>query len=71
MKKSYSLLLFLICCWTVNELQAQTKFSPPATPAIPVTDTLHGMQLTDNYRWLEEKTDQKVIYWICSATINF
>lgn len=41
----------------------QVKFAPPATPAIPVTDTLHGVILTDNYRWLEEKTDPKVIGW--------
>ena len=42
---------------------AQTKFSPPSTSAIPVRDTLHGVVLTDNYRWLEEKEDSKVIEW--------
>ena len=42
---------------------AQTKFSPPPTPAIPVRDTLHGIVLTDNYRWLEDKEDPKVIEW--------
>jgi prolyl oligopeptidase len=36
---------------------------PPPTPANPVTDTLHGVLLTDQYRWLEEKTDPKVIEW--------
>ena len=42
---------------------AQTKFAPPSTPALPVIDTLHGMLLTDDYRWLENKEDPKVIEW--------
>ena len=41
----------------------QVKFNPPATPAIPVTDTLHGMYLTDNYRWLEDKDNESVKTW--------
>ncbi|MFN8256356.1 MAG: prolyl oligopeptidase family serine peptidase [Bacteroidales bacterium] len=42
---------------------SQTKFAPPATQSVPVVDTLHGMLLQDNYRWLEDKSDQKVIDW--------
>ncbi len=42
---------------------AQSKFSPPKAPAIPVVDTLHGVMLTDYYRWLENKEDAKVIEW--------
>ena len=30
-----------------------TDMKPPATRIAPVTDTLHGQALTDNYRWLE------------------
>ena len=26
-------------------------------------DTLHGMLITDDYRWLEDKTDPEVIEW--------
>jgi prolyl oligopeptidase len=44
-------------------LSAQSKFSPPATPAIPVVDTLHGVLLTDDYRWLEDKKDPNVLDW--------
>jgi prolyl oligopeptidase len=29
---------------------------PPATPQRPVTETLHGQQITDPYRWLEGDT---------------
>ena len=57
----YGLCLFFITC--LAELSAQPKFEPPATPAIPVTDTLHGVLLTDDYRWLEDKSDEKVIEW--------
>jgi len=42
---------------------AQVKFVPPETKKIPVVDDLHGFKLTDNYQWLEDKTDQKVIDW--------
>ena len=42
---------------------AQVKFQPPATPARPVVENLHGVAITDNYRWLEDKTDPEVIEW--------
>lgn len=54
---AFSLMLF---CLTAP---AQTRYNAPATPAIPVMDTLHGVILTDEYRWLEDKTDPKVIEW--------
>jgi prolyl oligopeptidase len=44
-------------------LPAQKIFFPPSTPAFPVTDTLHGTLITDEYRWLENKTDPAVINW--------
>lgn len=37
--------------------------NPPATPARPVVDTLHGMSLTDPYRWLEDNKNEEVIKW--------
>src|SRR5258706_12249233 len=58
--KRFIYLLLGACFFHAN---AQVKFQPPATPAIPVVDTLHGVLLTDDYRWLEDKTDAKVIDW--------
>src|SRR5690348_770356 len=56
---------FLPVCFNLIYITtvAQVKFTPPPTSAIPVRDTLHGVILTDNYRWLEDKTDPKVIEW--------
>ena len=42
---------------------AQVVFNPPPTEKKSVVDTLHGFLLTDNYRWLEDKTDPKVVEW--------
>jgi len=60
MKKNVLLTLFLLLPFFGF---AQVKFSPPSTQIIPVVDTLHGMLLQDNFRWLEDKSDQRVIDW--------
>jgi len=48
---------------TSQTVMAQVDFAPPKTEKIPVVDDLHGYKLTDNYQWLEDKTNQKVIDW--------
>jgi len=55
--------LFLIALWLPFMGFAQGTYHPPLTDKKPVVDTLHGFLLTDNYRWLEDKTDPKVIAW--------
>ena len=42
---------------------AQFHYNPPATKAIPHKDTVHGFQMTDNYRWLEDKSNPDVKKW--------
>jgi prolyl oligopeptidase len=37
--------------------------APPETPRRPVTETLHGREVTDPYRWLEEDTEE-VTAWV-------
>jgi prolyl oligopeptidase len=37
--------------------------APPETPKKPVTDTYHGVTVTDDYRWLEDANDKTVQKW--------
>lgn len=56
----------------LHPLMAQ--FIHPHTDANPVEDTMHGMILTDNYQWLEDKTDPNVVAWTKAqheATVNY
>jgi prolyl oligopeptidase len=38
--------------------------TPPPTAAHPVTDTLHGTAITDNYRWLEDQNSPETRAWL-------
>lgn len=60
MKKIAIAFSLVVICFAAS---AQVKFNPPATTKIPVVDTLHGVILTDNYSWLEDKNDPRVIEW--------
>jgi len=55
-------IIALICALPVSAM-CQLNFHPPSTEKKPVTDSLHGYYLTDEYRWLEDKTDPRVIEW--------
>lgn len=44
-------------------LTATAFAAPPATPTKPVTDILHGVTVTDAYRWLEDWNDPAVKAW--------
>jgi prolyl oligopeptidase len=37
---------------------------PPPSPAHPVTDTLHGVAITDPYRWLEDQNSPETRAWL-------
>jgi prolyl oligopeptidase len=37
--------------------------APPETPKKPVTDTYHGVQVVDDYRWLEDAASKDVQKW--------
>src|SRR5215471_4693660 len=36
---------------------------PPVTPKRPVTDTYHGVHVSDDYRWLEDFSNPEVKAW--------
>jgi prolyl oligopeptidase len=37
---------------------------PPPTPVHPVTDALHGVAITDPYRWLEDQNSPETRAWL-------
>jgi prolyl oligopeptidase len=38
--------------------------APPPTPVEPVTEILHGVQITDPYRWLEDQNSARTREWL-------
>jgi len=42
--------------------------SPPLTPVDPVVEVLHGVAITDPYRWLEEQNSPETRQWIDAQT---
>jgi prolyl oligopeptidase len=41
---------------------------PPYTPVEPVTEILHGVAVTDPYRWLEDQESPRTRAWIAAQT---
>jgi len=42
--------------------------APPPTPVEPVTETLHGIEIADPYRWLEDQNSPRTRAWIEEQT---
>ncbi len=42
--------------------------APPPTQSEPVTETLHGIEITDPYRWLEDQNSPRTRAWIEEQT---
>src|SRR2546423_9389131 len=63
MRKSISLVLlaFVAACATTTNTHVP---APPSTEAKPVTETLHGVTITDPYRWLEDQQSPETRAWI-------
>jgi prolyl oligopeptidase len=58
----WCLCLALAGCSSQNRV-ARTSARPPETRAAPVTESVHGASVVDNYRWLEGDTPE-VAAWI-------
>lgn len=72
MKKG--LLFIPIFLMQITPSEAQSRFHPPSTKKVPVTEALHGSRLTDSYQWLEDKTQEEVKAWTNAqhqATLEF
>src|SRR6266496_6694263 len=62
MRKHFLLVLlgFVVACATATRHLPP----PPVTEAKPVTETLHGVAITDPYRWLEDQQSPETRAWI-------
>jgi len=38
--------------------------SPPPTPIEPITEVLHGIEIMDSYRWLEDQNSSRTRKWL-------
>src|SRR6266446_1074775 len=45
-----------------------TAYPPPLTPTDPVTEVLHGVSITDPYRWLEDQNSPRTRMWLEEQT---
>ena len=54
---------FLVAFAFSPALIGAQALNPPATPSRPVVDAVHGLTLTDPYRWLEDNKNEEVIKW--------
>ncbi|UCE27496.1 MAG: hypothetical protein JSW52_01720, partial [Candidatus Coatesbacteria bacterium] len=41
----------------------EERIEYPETPKVPVTETIHGVDVVDDYRWLEDGDDPEVLEW--------
>jgi prolyl oligopeptidase len=46
----------------------ELTLTPPLSPAEPVTEILHGVPITDPYRWLEDQNSPRTRGWIEQQT---
>ncbi len=59
-----AVVLSLVACSYAPKPQTEIKaYLYPATKEVPVVDTYHGVEITDNYRWLEDASSQEVQDW--------
>lgn len=58
----YPVAMLITSLTTVIVAASMTTPTPPKTEIKPVTETLHGVAITDNYRWLEgDNSDPKTM----------
>ena len=58
------LLAVVLACAALAGAADGPAAKPPATPVHPVTDTIHGVAITDPYRWLKDQNSPETRAWI-------
>src|SRR5579872_831683 len=64
-------LLFCVCLFAAavyaandGESSSPVASGPPKAEKRPLTETMHGVEITDNYRWLEDATSPETKKWV-------
>ena len=57
------ILRHLCFLFIVSQANTSTSAQPPQTRLSPTTDSYHGIDVQDNYRWLEDWNDPEVKRW--------
>ena len=64
-------LLFCVCLcaaevYAANDGESSSPVAsgPPKAEKRPLTETMHGVEITDNYRWLEDATSPETKKWV-------
>jgi len=59
-----ALLSLLLCCLLCAVVASAQSPAPPRTRRAEVRETLHGIEITDPYRWLEDQESPETRAWI-------
>jgi len=62
--RSILLLFFIISMAFYFLMGEKTKYQYPETKKIKVSETIHGIEIIDNYRWLENFKNPQVQAWV-------
>lgn len=64
MSRSLNYVLLFLLFPLVQSCTSETSIEYPATKTVSHSDTYHGTQISDPYRWLEEMDSQETRSWI-------
>ena len=64
MQSMYKLCLNIFLILIISACSNQNTFSYPETKKEEFTETIHGYEISDSYRWLEDFTSDDSLDWV-------
>jgi prolyl oligopeptidase len=59
-----SLMVLAVGVFAASDAKDSSEASPPKAEKRPLEETLHGVKIVDNYRWLEDGTSAETQKWV-------